>query len=90
MELPSKLEELGFTNFIQIDHRRAVSSTPVACDFFCINTQFISHKLVKSVQESYQNMTSQMFYYNGTNVDYLIRTAYDFISNWMEGSSNEA
>jgi len=89
MELPGKLESMGLHNVIQIDHRRAVSSTPEACDFYCINTAFVSHKLVRNVQSRYPSLVNRMFYYNGTNVENLIKSAYSFVKQWSNESNRD-
>jgi len=78
-----------FLPCIQIDHRRAVSSTPEACDFYCINTAFVSHKLVRNVQSRYPSLVNRMFYYNGTNVENLIKSAYSFVKQWSNESNRD-
>lgn len=85
-ELLLKLKEIGWTNVSQISSESA-SSTAMQSDFFCINTRFISHKVVRLVESSYANQKDQMFYYNGTNIQLLVQVCYDFVTAWFEKES---
>lgn len=82
-ELLSKLEEIGWTNVSQISAESS-SNTTMQSDFFCINTRFISHKVVRLVESSYADQKDQMFYYNGTNIQLLVQVCYDFVTAWFE------
>lgn len=84
MGLDIKLKELGLTNIVQVDSERAINGTPTQCDFFCINTAFLAHRLTNMVRERYKDQISQFYYFNGTNVEALLRVSYDFIKGWME------
>lgn len=84
MDLDIKLKELGLTNIVQVDSERAINGTPTQCDFFCINTAFLAHRLTNMVRERYKDQISQFYYFNGTNVEALLRVSYDFIKGWME------
>lgn len=79
-----KLEEIGWLNVRQISDQNILNSTPIKADFFCMNTKFISHKIVRSVESKYQDQKSQMYYYNGTNVENLVFCTYEFIRKWVE------
>lgn len=82
-ELVAKLEEQGLKGVVQIDSENMVNGTPIQSDFFCINTKFISHKVIRSVESKYKDQKSQMFYFNGTNVEALLRSCYSFITEWV-------
>ena len=84
MDLDIKLKELGLTNIVQVDSERAINGTPTQCDFFCINTAFLAHRLTNMVRERYKDQISQFYYFNGTNVEALLRVSYDFIKGWVE------
>lgn len=85
-ELLSKLKEIGWTNVAQISSESA-SNTAMQSDFFCINTRFISHKIVRLVESDYASQRDQMFYYNGTNIQLLVQVCYDFVTAWFEKES---
>lgn len=85
-ELLLRLKEIGWTNVSQISSESA-SNTTMQSDFFCINTRFISHKVVRLVESSYANQKDQMFYYNGTNIQLLVQVCYDFVTAWFEKES---
>lgn len=85
-ELLSKLKEIGWTNVSQISSESA-SNTAMQSDFFCINTRFISHKIVRLVESDYASQKDQMFYYNGTNIQLLVQVCYDFVTAWFEKES---
>lgn len=85
-ELLSKLKEIGWTNVTQISSESA-SNTTMQSDFFCINTRFISHKIVRLVESDYASQRDQMFYYNGTNIQLLVQVCYDFVTAWFEKES---
>lgn len=85
-ELLSKLKEIGWTNVSQISSESA-SNTAMQSDFFCINTRFISHKIVRLVESDYASQRDQMFYYNGTNIQLLVQVCYDFVTAWFEKES---
>lgn len=84
-ELLLKLNEIGWTNVSQISSESA--SGTMQSDFFCINTRFISHKVVRLVESNYANQKDQMFYYNGTNIQLLVQVCYDFVTAWFEKES---
>lgn len=83
-ELISKLEKYGWTNVSQVDDQNMFSSTPASADFFCINTKFISHRIVRGIESRYIEQRSQMYYFNGTNIENLIFCTYNFIRKWVE------
>lgn len=85
-ELLSRLKEIGWTNVTQISSESA-SNTAMQSDFFCINTRFISHKIVRLVESDYASQRDQMFYYNGTNIQLLVQVCYDFVTAWFEKES---
>lgn len=85
-ELLLKLKEIGWTNVAQISAESSSNAT-MQSDFFCINTRFISHKVVRLVESSYANQKDQMFYYNGTNTQLLVQVCYDFVTAWFEKES---
>jgi hypothetical protein len=81
-DLCDKLKGVGLEVFC-IDEESATGSTLPTSDFFVINTKFISHKVVRMVQSQYKNQLDTFLYYNGTNIDNLIRASYDFIYQWL-------
>lgn len=85
MELLSKLEELGWTNTIQIDksNRRKCNLSMPQSDFYVINTAFLSHNLVAQVEKN-EDISDTKIYYNGTNVEKLIKSCYDFLQKYFE------
>lgn len=85
-DLLLKLKEIGWTNVAQISSESA-SNTTMQSDFFCINTRFISHKVVRLVESDYASQRDQMFYYNGTNIQLLVQVCYDFVTAWFEKES---
>lgn len=48
-------------------------------DFICVNTTFTSHSLISRVKAEYTDFLEKLFYFNGTNVEVFIRSAYDFL-----------
>lgn len=84
IDLLQKLTALGLTGVVQVDSANMLNGTPITSDFFCINTKFVSHKTAYNVESRYKEQKSQMFYFNGTNVEALIRACYDFIMKWMD------
>ena len=85
-DLLLRLKEIGWTNIAQISSESA-SNTTMQSDFFCINTRFISHKVVRLVESDYSSQKDQMFYYNGTNIQLLVQVCYDFVTAWFEKES---
>ena len=83
-DILTKLESIGWTNVKQVSDQNLMNSTPSNADFFCMNTKFISHKLVRVIESKYENQKSQMFYYNGTNIENLVYCTYNFIRKWVE------
>lgn len=85
IDLLQKLNDLGWTNIIQFDHRNKnkLSGNIPLSDFYVVNTKFISHTLVNRV-ESLDNLSETLIYYNGTNIDKLIFTCYHFLKNYLE------
>lgn len=54
-------------------------------DFVIIATKFVSHALIRAVEAKYQNMHERVIYFNGTNVDLLLKIASKFVSNYIGG-----
>lgn len=81
------LAEKGLKNIVQLNEEQCHtgSQTTIQCDFFCIQTKFIGHKIIRNVESKYPKQKGEMFYYNGTNADSLIRVCYHFITKWLEG-----
>lgn len=80
------IEEKGLTGVTQIidDVMFAKSSTSnINADFIIICTSFVSHQLVRTMQERYKNQLDTFIYFNGTNVDALIKTIYNFVIAYM-------
>lgn len=84
MELLSKLEEYGWTNIIQFDHRNTskLFGSVTKADFYVINTKFISHTLVATVEKNV-DIKDVMLYYNGTNTKQLIKACYDYVQKFF-------
>lgn len=82
--LQKRLEDFGFTNFYFITSERASNSTMVSGDFFCLCTKFLSHKLAYNVEANYSKQVDRFFYFNGTNVEMLLRTYYEFMKDYFE------
>lgn len=78
--LSQRAKQFGFTNFCQISE---FSDVDLTGDFFCICTRFISHKLEYSVEARNSEMLDQFFYFNGTNLEMLLRTCYNAIKKYM-------
>mgnify|MGYP004666836965 CR=1 FL=1 len=85
-DLAVRMKELGWDNFMQLDRENTNMVTGKA-DFFCINTKFTAHKVVRLVESSYSAQKDQIFYYNGTNVIGLLRVCYKFVKNWVESET---
>ena len=84
-DLSAKLEKKGLINIKQVStDERGLNGTSWKTDFFVLNTQFISHKLVSCFKERYSDQWDAMMYYNGTNVDGLITAMYRFVTEWFE------
>ncbi len=85
MDLVQKLNDIGWTNIIQFDHRNSnkLGGNISLSDFYVVNTKFISHKLVDKV-ETLDDITDTMIYFNGTNIDKLVYTCYQFVKNFLE------
>lgn len=78
VNLEEKLKNLGYTNFEQIlNHNNAAFSNASAArpnyDLVVLNTRYISHSTVRGIEKRYDNI----IYFNGTNVDALLRSIYD-------------
>lgn len=86
-ELLSNLAEIGWTNVFQIS-KESSTNVSTQADFFCINTRFISHKVVRMIESVHQDEKEQMFYYNGTNTQLLVQVCYDFVTAWFGKESN--
>lgn len=84
IDILQKLQEYGCTGVVQVDSETALKGTTQNTDFFCINTQFVAHKVIRLVESRYKCQKDQMFYFNGTNTEALIKSAYDFIKKWMD------
>ena len=85
-ELLQKLSDLSWTNIVQYgkDDIAKLSGSTSQSDFYVVNTKFISHSLFHKV-ESVDNISNDVIiYYNGTNVDKLIYTCYEFIQNYFK------
>lgn len=87
--LQTKLEDLGFTNIFCIGSEHA-NNTIAFGDFFCICTKFVSHKLIYMVESKYSNQLDEFFYFNGTNVDAMLRTCYAFMHGYMESEGGDS
>lgn len=83
--IKTKLEAAGFTNFYCIDSEHA-SNTLVSGDFFCICAKFVSHKSIYMVESRYPTQLDEFFYFNGTNVNAMLRTCYEFMHGYLAGS----
>lgn len=88
-EMPTKLQDAGFTNFFCLSSERASNNTLASGDFFCLCTKFLSHKLAYNVERHYCDQLDQFFYFNGTNVDIFLRTCYEFINGWFENGGGK-
>lgn len=87
--LAQKLEDYGWKNINQISNVNnsvlsSDSSSRPNIDFIIINTKFVSHNLVRSVESKFSDLTDRVIYFNGTNIDYLTRVTIDFIKKYME------
>lgn len=87
--LAQKLEDYGWENINQISNVNnsvlsSDSSSRPNIDFIIINTKFVSHNLVRSVEAKFSDLNDRVIYFNGTNVDYLTRVTIDFIKKYME------
>lgn len=78
--LEEKLKNLGYTGFERIqNHNNAAFSNASSArpnyDLVVLNTKYISHSTVRGIEKRYDNI----IYFNGTNVDALLRSIYDNI-----------
>lgn len=88
--LAQKLEDAGWTSIIQIfNSNNPVLSSDASSrpniDFIVINTKFVSHNLVRTVEARFGDLSDRVIYFNGTNIDYLSRVTINFIRKYMEG-----
>lgn len=79
-----RLDKFGFTNF---DVIQDLSNIDVTGDFFCVCTRFLSHSLVYAVESRHCDSLDQFFYFNGTNLEVLLKTYYAFLKRWV-GDTN--
>lgn len=80
VNLEEKLKNLGYTGFEQLLNQTnsAFSNAGTArpsYDLVVLNTKYISHSMVRGIEKRYDNI----IYFNGTNVDALLRSIYDNI-----------
>lgn len=80
------IEERGLKGVTQIIDDVMFAKSNISntnADFIIICTSFVSHQLVRTMQERYKNQLDTFIYFNGTNVDALIKTIYDFVNAYM-------
>jgi hypothetical protein len=82
-ELLGKCNAKGWTNVSQEDNKNRLNNHVSSADFFVINAKFLGHNLVWSFEKNYENFKDTMMYYNGTNVDTLIYTCYNFVKAYI-------
>jgi hypothetical protein len=83
--LEEKLKGLGYTGFEQINnHNNAAFSNASGSrpnyDLVVLNTKYLSHSTSRGIESRYDNI----IYFNGTNVDALLRSIYDALIKLSE------
>lgn len=76
-----KCEELGWTSLLQINSLGDINNTRVSADILCVQSRFVSHKIVYNSQKYFDN--ALIMYYNGTNIEGLIRSCYSYICQYL-------
>lgn len=82
--LQGRMEDAGFTNFYIIASKYSNSGIEANGDFFCVCSKFISHQDVYAVESQHKDQLNRFFYFNGTNVNVLLRVCYDFMKSCLD------
>lgn len=86
--MQGRMEQVGFTNFFVVSPKYKVSNKDIPGDFYCVCTKFISHSLVYALESRHCDQLDCFFYFNGTNVDVLLRSCYEFMKGYFEKSTD--
>lgn len=86
--LQSRMEQYGFTNFFIVSPKYKVTNMDIPGDFYCVCTRFVSHSLVYAMESRHCDQLDSFFYFNGTNVDVLLRSCYEFMKQYFDKPSD--
>lgn len=82
-ELQRKLEALGLDQIYYCNNTSDLDGSMPLADFVVVNTRFCSHNLNEKARSQFPLERDQFIYYNGTNVERLLKTIYDFVEAWL-------
>lgn len=84
--LESSCKELGWTSVKQLSSVSELRNTS-GVDVICVQSRFVSHSLIERIRSYYGNVV--LMYYNGTNVEGLIKSCYKFITDYINGEGGD-